>query len=87
MEKIIQKLYEVHIKDSYYPYGEPDQEEMKKEYALYGDLLDRLSEKDSKDFSKYANLQEERHAKERAAVYEYGFKAAIKLIVESLSVD
>lgn len=82
MENILEKLYELHIKTEHYPFGIPSKEETK-EWALYNELQDKLSDELKIIFVEYTNLCELRHNSEKKAVYEYGFKTAIQLIAEA----
>ena len=84
MEKIIEKLYEIHLNEEQYPFGIVDKESIQKEYDLYFFLSQTLSGDDKEHFSEYANLNDERHKMELKAMYEYGFKTAVKLFLETI---
>lgn len=84
MEKILEKLYKLHIEDGFYPYGRINHENEKKEWELYHYLYQNLHNQEKQIFLEYTNLKEERYKEELKSVYEYGFKEAIQLIAEAL---
>ena len=83
MEKIIEKLYQVHLDEEQFPFGIYDKEKMAKEYDAYCKLSQTLPAFMHGLLTEYSNLNEERRKVELQAAYEYGFKTAIKLILES----
>lgn len=84
MEKIIEKLYNLHLEEEQFPFGVADKESMEKEYDIYCMLAQTLPPFMKQQLSEYATLNEERHKTELKAAYEYGFKTAMKLILESV---
>ena len=84
MEKMIEKFYELHLQEEQYPFGVIDKERMQKEYEAYYTLVDALSPCEKEQMLEYVNLNNERHKSELKAMYEYGFKMAINLILESV---
>ena len=84
MENIIDKLYEAHIETETVPFGRPNKEELDEEWALYQFLYENLASEQRQAFSRYAELITNRQERERKAVYEYGFKTGIQIIIQSL---
>lgn len=84
MEKIIENLYNIHITKENFPFGVPNKEQENREWELYNNLYEKLSGDERAMFLEYAELRAERQKEERQAVYMYGFKTAIRLIIESL---
>ena len=82
MEKIIKKLYDLHLQEEQYPFGVVDKENMRKEYEAYCTLAQTLAPLMKEKLSEYVNLNNERHKTELMAVYEFGFKTAMKLVLE-----
>ena len=82
MENIIEKLYELHIKTAQYPFGVPDKNTTTQEWTLYFSLIEDLPKKQKENFVEYASICQERHKQEIKAVYEHGFKTAVKLLLE-----
>ena len=84
MEKIIEKLYDLHLQEEQYPFGIVDKGSMQKEYDIYYILSQTLPPLMKDQLSEYINLNSERHKAELKAMYEYGFKTGIKLVLESV---
>ncbi len=84
MEDMIEKLYELHVSTNTFPFGVPNKEEMDEEWKIYNFLYGMLCEPYKGEFSKYAELCKKREDAEYKAAYEYGFKAAIKIIIQGL---
>ena len=84
MEKIIEKLYKIHLEEEQLPFGVVDKEVIEKEYEAYCLLSQTLPQDMRKRLSEYANLNEERRKVEMQAAYQYGFKTAIRLILEGI---
>ena len=84
MDKVIEKLYNLHLEEEQFPFGVVDKESMEKEYDTYCMLAQTLPKFMKQQLSEYANLNDERHKRELQAAYEYGFKTAMKLILESV---
>lgn len=84
MNSIIERLYETHLKMEDLPFGTPDHEEEREEWELYLQLTKHLPEEHKEDFSRYIELRGNRQNREMKAVYDYGFKTAIKLMIEAL---
>ena len=84
MEKIIEKFYNLHLEEEQFPFGVADKESMEKEYDIYCMLAQTLPQFMKQQLSEYATLNEERHKRELQVAYEYGFKTAMKLILESV---
>ena len=84
MEKIIEKLYNLHLQEDQFPFGIVNKESMQKEYDLYYILAQTLSSSMKDQLLEYVNLNNERHKMELKAMYEYGFKTATRLFIESL---
>lgn len=84
MENIIEKLYDLHIRTNPQPFGFIPAEKTKQESQLYCFLYETLSEKDKKIFFNYMDLLNTRHNTQLQAAYTYGFKAAMKLILQSI---
>lgn len=84
MDKIVEQLYEIHLNTATFPYGIPNKEEMDEEWQLYNFLYENLPDSYRKEFLRYINLRESRQNNEKKAIYEYGFKNAVTLIIESL---
>ncbi len=82
MEKLIEKLFELHLKTETFPVGIPDKEGIENEWKLYEFLLNNLTDKNKKILTEYNKLTSMRHGKELQAVYAQGFKTAIRLILE-----
>ena len=83
MEKIIEKLYQLHLEEMQYSFGYVDREKMEKEYDAYCKLSQTLPAFMKGLLMEFSNLNEERRKAELQAAYEYGFKTAIKLILEA----
>lgn len=84
MEKIIEKLYDLHLQEEQFPFGIADKERMQKEYETYCTLSQTISPLIKKQLSEYVSLNDERHKAELKAMYVYGFKTAIRLILEGV---
>ena len=84
MEKMIEKFYQLHLQEEQFPFGITDREKMEKEYDAYIMLSQTLPKFMKEQLSEYVNLSDERHKAELQAAYEYGFKTAIKLMLESV---
>ena len=84
MEKIIEKLYEVHLNVEDFVFYAKNKETQKEEWELYCFFYEALPKEEGELFAKYVDMREERHREERQAAYEAGFKRAIKMILESL---
>ncbi len=84
MGDIFEKLYAIHLDTENFPYGKPNKEETDEEWELYQFLYEHLADNHKKAFLRYAELITERQDRERRAVYEYGFKTAVKLFIQSL---
>ena len=84
MEKIIEKLYQLHVQEEQYCFGVIDKEKMEKEYDAYCKLFQTLPTFMKGQLTEYSNLNEERHQAELKAAYEYGFKTAIKVVLEGI---
>lgn len=84
MDDIFEKMYTIHLETKSFPYGKPNKEEIDEEWELYQFLYDNLIGEQKRAFLQYAELVVARQERERKAVYEYGFKTAIKLFVQSL---
>lgn len=84
MVDIFEKLYAIHLETESFPYGKPNKEEMDEEWELYQFLYDNLIGEQKQAFLRYAELVTARQERERKTVYEYGFKTAIKLFIQSL---
>ena len=84
MEKIIENIYEMHLKESDFPFGKTEKEVIDEECALYELLYENLSLKQKQQFVQYAHIVAQRHKQENYAVYEHGFKTAIRLILEGV---
>ena len=84
MEKIIEKLYQIHLQEEDFSLGIVDREKMQKEYDAYCALSQTLPTFMKGQLSEFSNLNEERHKAELQSAYELGFKTAIKLILEGV---
>ena len=84
MEKIIEKLYQLHLQEEDFFLGVVDREKMQKEYDVYCALSQTLPAFMKEQLTEYSNLNEERHQAELKAAYEYGFKTAIKIVLEGI---
>ena len=84
MQKILEDLYDLHIRSATYPFGIPNKEMMEEESQLYYDLCTNLSAPLKKKLLKYLDLNGARVNNQLKGAYEYGFKIAIQLITESL---
>ena len=84
MEKMIERLYQAHLQEEALPFGVTNRENMQKECEVYCSLLEGLKQPMKDQLREYENLTEERHKAELQAAYEYGFKTAVKLVLESL---
>ena len=84
MEKIIEKFYDLHLQEEQLPFGFVDKERMNKEYDAYCTLSQTLPPSIKGLFAEYVNLSDERHKAELKCMYEYGFKTAIKLLIEGM---
>jgi len=61
-----------------------DREKCKREWELYDILWKVLDEKGKEWFSEYVNLKAEQRDIEWKAVYEQGFKTAVRLLTDCL---
>jgi len=84
MSKFIEDLYELHLKTSTFPFGEPNKEAWDEEWRLYQYFYEHLSKEDRQLFLRYVNMVNERQKTEMQEIYHYGFKTAIQIFVESL---
>ena len=84
MEDMIEKLYTIHLETEMFPYGKPNKSEMDEEWELYHFLYENLSKEHKEVFLRYVQLTADRQERERKEVYEYGFKAGVKLFVQCL---
>lgn len=84
MTDMIDKLYEMHIKTEQFPLGLPDKEKEREECEKYMFLLENLDGERKAAFCKYVELRGLRQCEELQKVYEYGFKAAMRLWMEGL---
>ena len=82
MENIIEKLYELHIRTTQFPFGKTDKEITTKECALYCSLIEELPKRHKEMFMEYNSVFQERHRQEIKAIYEQAFKTAMKLFIE-----
>lgn len=84
MKDIIEKLYNLHINTETYPLGLPDKENLDEELRVYERLCNLLGEEEKQLFSQYVEQRGIRQSEELKAVYEYGFKSGVQLIIEAL---
>lgn len=84
MENIIETLYDLHIRTNPQPFGFISPEQTKQESQLYCFLYENLLEKDKKIFFNYMDLLNTRHNTQLQEAYAYGFKTAMKLILQSI---
>ena len=84
MEKLIEKLFNLHNKMEEISFPEHDKEEMNREIQLYDFLYESMSEQNHALFLEYIRIRERRQAQDVQVAYEQGFKTAIKLIFEAL---
>jgi hypothetical protein len=84
MEKIIEKLYELHVKEEPEVFTMTDREKMQREYDTYLAFSQILLPHMREELREYVNLNEERHKDELQKAYTNGFKAAIKLVLEGI---
>ena len=84
MEKIIEKLYQIHLQEEDFSLGIVDREKRQKEYDAYCALSQTLPTFMKGQLAEFSNLNEERHKAELQSAYELGFKTAIKLILEGV---
>ena len=82
MEKIIEKLYKLHISTAQFPFGIPNKEITTQEWNLYCSLIEELPKKHKETFMEYTSTREERHKQEIKSIYEQAFKTAVKLLIE-----
>ena len=84
MDSIIEKLFNLHIEsEEYFSTMMVEKEDLQKECALYGVLYDSLSSETLSHLREYLNLLEMRTKREKQALYEIGFKTAIRIVLES----
>lgn len=84
MEDMIDKLYNLHLNTNSFPLGVPDKEALDEEWKLYDFLYESLPDEYKKAFLRYIELRGIRQSEELRNVYSYGFKGAVKLILESM---
>ena len=84
MDKIIEKLYELHLKEEPEAFAMADKGKIQKEYDTYLSFSQILLPYMREELREYTNLNEERHKEELQKAYENGFKAAIKIVLESV---
>ena len=84
MEKMIERLYQAHLQEEQLPFGVPNREKQQKECEIYCTFSEDLPQPMKALLKEYDSLIEERHKAELQAAYEYGFKAAVKLILEGI---
>ena len=84
MDKIIDKLYDLHLNTEPFPFGVGTKENSIEEWQLYNFLYKNLSPEHKRAFLRYVELYGNRESEEVMLAYKLGFKTAIKLFVESL---
>ena len=84
MEKIIEKIYNEHLKTREFPVGMVDSKTKEDEIDLYLKLSLGLPDEYKKTFLEYVDIRSERQREDLKGVYACGFKAAISLILESV---
>lgn len=84
MENIIEHLFKVHMETDSHPLGKIDKEKNRTEYTLYQCLIDELGAEHKEKFRKYVNVCIEQKDEELKAMYEYGFKAAVRMFLEAI---
>ena len=84
MDKIIEALYHLQVKAKDVPFGTANKKNLKEEGELYEYLYDKLSKEDKPIFFRYVYLCDLRRNEVMQEAYEYGFKDAIKLFIETL---
>ena len=84
MSKLIEDLYELHLKTSTFPFGAPNKKALDEEWMLYQFLYEHLSKEDKKAFMKYVELVNERERNELKEIYSCGFKTGVQIFLESL---
>ena len=87
MDDIFEKLYAIHLDTENFPCGKPKKEEMDEEWELYHFLYENLTDNCKQAFLRYAELIVNRQEQERRAVYEYGFKTGVRLLIQALAVQ
>ena len=83
MDNILENLYQLHLQNTSNPFGIHDNQILREECDLYNTLYNEMPTNLKSEFVKYTYTCGNRHSEELKAVYEYGFKAAIQLILES----
>ena len=84
MEKIIKKLYEIDLNHQLLQVLQSDRDKAIKEWDCYNDLFEKIPQECKNLFLRYINLRANRECKELEKAYEYGFKTAMKLLLESV---
>ena len=84
MNKMIEQIYTIQTEEDPCLFMGGNRERIKREWALYDELYSSLLEKNKTLFLEYTNHCTERHAEELKNAYEKGFKAAIRLLAESM---
>ena len=84
MDKIIERLYELHIKEEGEVFAMADKGKIQKEYDIYLSLSAILLPHMREELREYSELNEERHKEELKKAYENGFKTALALILEGV---
>ena len=84
MDKIIEKLFDLHMETESLPLGRQNKENADREWELFDLLYVKLEGETKAAFREYVNLCEERKKEELKAVYTYGFKSGVKMILETV---
>ena len=84
MEKMIEKLYQMQVEEEQFLCRVVDREKRQRECDAYLMFSQTLPQFMRGQLTEYIDLCDERHKAELQAAYEYGFKTAIKLVLESL---
>lgn len=85
MDKIIEKLFNIHIQADDFLLVASNKENSILEWQLYDSLLNNLPVDKKETFIEYIGLCNQRQKKEILFSYEQGFKTAIRLILESIN--
>lgn len=84
MEKIIEKLFDIHMETESLPFGKQNKENADREWEFFDLLYEKLDGETKTAFREYTNFCAERQKDELKAVYKHGFQAAVKMLIECI---
>ena len=84
MEKIIEKIYDLQLKNESFSLDSINHESSMHEWELYCQICQNLPEDAKELFNKFLSLRNNRQSENLKNSYHLGFKTAIKLIMEAM---